>query len=363
MKNLKPAKGRPLIVRDGAAEIKIYLTPTDTGIDNFTLYYSFGGKAVRRRFKDLDRAITEASETVKDLGRRAALADISSAEIERMVAAKNRVFKETGKNLGEATSDYCRAVKILGKDDNLVEAVRFYVKRLQKINRHVLVKDVFNEFIDAKIQGSLSERYILDLKKRLRKLVEYFDTYIENITTDDLNKFLNSLKLGPRNKNNYVGVFRTFFQFAIDRNYLPSDWNELRGVEKSKVVVDDIEIFTPYEMELLLNHCHDYQLPFLALGAFAGIRTAELFRMDWTMINWPSKTISIPKSIAKLAQRRIIPMHENLVQWLIPHRLPSGSIVKYKALKNGIASLCNQLSQTKGINLKWRHNGLRHSYI
>ena len=41
----------------------------------------------------------------------------------------------------------------------------------------------------------------------------------------------------------------------------------------------EIEIFTPGEMKEILAHADDRLIPFLTLGAFAGIRHAEIKRL------------------------------------------------------------------------------------
>ena len=69
------------------------------------------------------------------------------------------------------------------------------------------------------------------------------------------------------------------FSFAKSQRYLPADWNEMESIPLWKMKDEQIEIFTPEEMTLLL--AQDNIVPFLAIGAFAGLRSAEFERLDW----------------------------------------------------------------------------------
>src|SRR5208337_4928637 len=59
-------------------------------------------------------------------------------------------------------------------------------------------------------------------------------------------------------------------------------------------------------------------LPALAIGAFAGLRSAELERLEWSDVDLVGKYIELRASKAKTASRRIVPIADNLAQWLAP---------------------------------------------
>jgi integrase len=52
-----------------------------------------------------------------------------------------------------------------------------------------------------------------------------------------------------------------------------------------KETKSDVSIFTPENIACLLKKADATLQPFLALGAFAGLRTAELQRLDWNEID------------------------------------------------------------------------------
>ncbi len=66
------------------------------------------------------------------------------------------------------------------------------------------------------------------------------------------------------------------------------------------------------------QHYPDY-LPSLAIGAFAGLRSAEIERLGWQDIDFASRHIVVSASNAKTASRRIVPLCDNLAEWLRPY--------------------------------------------
>jgi len=109
-------------------------------------------------------------------------------------------------------------------------------------------------------------------------------------------------------------------------------------------------------MEQLLRAAPARLLPVLAIGGFAGLRAAEIERLDWGAVNLERRIIELRAGQAKTASRRIVPISDNLAAWLSP--LPrEGRVVPEKVVFVKITKLAKEL----GIN--WPHNALRHSYI
>ena len=116
---------------------------------------------------------------------------------------------------------------------------------------------------------------------------------------------------------------------------------------------------TPEEMLKLLLASHARMLPMVAIGAFSGVRSAEIGRLGWDNIKWDRNFIEIAGRKAKTAARRIVPLSENLKNWLAPWRQETGKIV---SLSDPSGSL-NDIAIKAGIPGGWRQNGLRHSFV
>ena len=65
----------------------------------------------------------------------------------------------------------------------------------------------------------------------------------------------------------------------------------------------------------------------LAIGAFAGVREAQIKRLNWSEVDQKRGHIEIKSSKAKSARRRIIEMQPNLREWLRPYAELTGSVV------------------------------------
>jgi len=136
----------------------------------------------------------------------------------------------------------------------------------------------------------------------------------------------------------------------------------------------EIEIFTPKEMEKLLSAAqfnpNNLQpgfnlryatgsglVPFLVMGGFAGLRTAEIERQLWEDINLERGFIRVTAAKGNTAQKRLVPISTNLKQWLAVHRRESGPVCEIVRTADAIHRLAERAK------VEWKHNALRHSFI
>jgi integrase len=119
---------------------------------------------------------------------------------------------------------------------------------------------------------------------------------------------------------------------------------------------DDVAIFTPGEMTRLLPAAPLHLIPILAIGAFTGIRMAELNRLEWSAVDLECGLIELRAGQAKTASRRVIPLPDNLRAWIAP--LPrKGRVVHTPQLHREVTALA------RALGLDWPRNVLRHSFI
>src|SRR6266576_6104268 len=109
----------------------------------------------------------------------------------------------------------------------------------------------------------------------------------------------------------------------------------------------EIEIFTPSELAEILTCAGDRLIPFFALGAFAGIRHAEIQRLDWRDIHFDARIVEIRAKKAKTASRRTVPLLDNLRAWLLPHRQPGGSVCVYRNMASEINRLVRDINKER----------------
>src|SRR5439155_9123955 len=123
---------------------------------------------------------------------------------------------------------------------------------------------------------------------------------------------------------NFRRVLHLLFKFAVARGYAVD--NPLEGVERVKVRNGEVAIFTPAEIARLLAAASPDFVSSLAIGAFAGLRSAEIERLEWNEIHLAEKFIVVGASKAKTAGRRIVPIHDNLAAWLAPYAERQGRV-------------------------------------
>jgi integrase len=88
------------------------------------------------------------------------------------------------------------------------------------------------------------------------------------------------------------------------------------------------------------------------------LRSAEIERLEWSDIHIVERFIVVGASKAKTAGRRIVPVSDNLVEWLQPYAQQQGNV--WQAAHDKFYEA--QQDTAKAAGLKWKSNALRHSY-
>ena len=117
------------------------------------------------------------------------------------------------------------------------------------------------------------------------------------------------------------------------------------------------------EFKAILAAADEEVLPALAIGGFAGLRTAEIARLDWRDIDLAQGHIVIEARNAKTGARRIVPMAENLKEWLKPYVRPFGPVNPASNDQYGNALGDRFERAASRAKVKWKRNPLRHSFI
>lgn len=87
-------------------------------------------------------------------------------------------------------------------------------------------------------------------------------------------------------RNGMLICIKVLFSHARARNCLPAEqMTAAEQLKKVKIKNDDVAVFTPAEMRTILHAAPMHLVPILALGAFTGIRMAELNRLDWSAVD------------------------------------------------------------------------------
>ena len=348
----------PKSVQPGRAIVKVYQRKTPAG--NFAFMVANYADGERRRFDSYANeadAIAAATKLAQRLDSRDYVAaSMTRTEAIEFANAQARL-KTFGVTVDAATSAVAECLKTVGDLANLHAAVKFYRQRHRQVAKKS-VPDLVAEFLALKESRGASPRYMADLRWRLEKFSDDCTKETANVTTQDVQEWLDGQKLAAQHYRNFRTVLNTLFEHARARSYCFD--NPIEDVEKIKVPNGgSIAIFTPVEIGKLLGAASPDFLPSVALGAFAGLRTAEVERIEWRDIDLAGGFIHIGSDKAKTRSRRLVPIHPNLAQWLAPYAKRNGRV--WPGTSNDLQHTRAALVKASGV--AWKDNGLRHSFI
>jgi integrase len=257
-------------------------------------------------------------------------------------------------------SDFIAAKRKLGEYGKVItNAVEYFVDHLERVRRcGITVAELANEVVELKRKAGRSAKYIRDLKQKLARFCQDFGKMpVAAITVEEIDKWLSDLNYAPKSRAQYRANIGVLFSHAERREMI--DKNPVPRTEKPKLIDASPEIFTPDELRSLLETASREApdvVPMLAIGAFAGLREAEIQRLDCSEVDLARGHIEVKAAKAKSARRRIVPIQPNLAAWLQPYSGMRGRLVPAGARRK-LARVRKAAKLTR-----WPNNGLRHSF-
>ena len=344
----------------GPTKVRIYTINRKDGYDQFTLAWKEGGSRRTRCFSCMDEAKMVGQQvTVRLINGFTDTCEATRRDLD-ILRHCERIATEFGVTLAAAIEEWASARRTAGNVP-LSDAVRFYAA-----NRADLFPTRSNVQAAAEFSVSLKRKGVSDIYVRnatasLKRFTDAVSGNIADVTVTDITRFLDGLKkLGPVSKNGIRRNIVTLFVFAKKQGYLhPDRKTAAEQTESFKEPETEIKIFTPEEMQSLLLTAHARILPLIAIGGFAGIRSAEVARLEWQDIKWDRGHIEIAGKKAKTAARRLVPLSDNLKAWLAPWRNETGPILTITDASGALGDTAVKAKIPGG----WRQNALRHSFI
>ena len=240
----------------------------------------------------------------------------------------------------------------------IAEATAFYLAHLEALSSSITVAELAREYQKSRQRAGLSDVHLIDLKYRLGRFSRDFgEMPVQSLSGAQIENWLHGLALSPKSTNNFRSRLSALFIYAICRHYLSA--NPIDGITPIKDVAKPPEIFTPEELTAVLTHAEPEILPAIVIGAFAGLRTAELLRLDWREVDLSRGFVHVSALNAKSARRRLVPITDNLAEWLRPYAGHAGKM--YGAPLGVYHKQCRALAAHAGLS-HWPKNGLRHSF-
>jgi integrase len=348
------------------SSVTIYFTPNRKGGKEYpahTLIYTAAGKRERKFVTDLEVARKLAKTIAGQLSEGTGHVHTLTPQEVADYSAAIRILRATSSvTLASACQQFVGAVTALGNRGTISDAVSTYLRvATQNTRPTIKVADLVKEFITAKENEGLSDAYLTDVSRRLKAFAGAFHVDVRSVKTADISVWLRSIKATGRNFNNYRNAVCTLFSYARERDYLPrQEKTEAELLGRSKEATSEIGIYSPQKIQTILDAAPKSLSSTIAIGAFAGLRMMEIFRLKWQQIHIGKEHIEVLAKNAKTAQRRLVPISSNLAAWLEMQEHREGRVTpNYQNLTN-LSRAVSQACEKAGVEMV--PNGLRHSF-
>ena len=336
---------------------------------SYTLAYNLLGKLKRETFSDLEKAESAGEDAIRRIagGEQAVL---RLANRDRDIYQRSvDVLAPFNIELDVAASECAEVRAILNGSGTPVEAARFFVK--------LHAKELPRITVPAAVEKCLAQcRADGKSKVRMHQLEHYLNAFatdmnveVSEVTPGLVSRYLTSMTASERTKKNCRDVLGFFGRWCVLHGYLERGTDLVEGVQKYSMKPGEIHIFTPVEISKLIEHADNRLLPYIVIGAFAGLRGAEIQRLDWSEIDLVDGFIEVTAEKAKTDTRRLVPIKGNLKSWLLPRAKKSGPVCAFGNVVNQLMKLVTATNKAMPKDtpnkdkMKWKKNALRHSYI
>jgi integrase len=237
---------------------------------------------------------------------------------------------------------------------SITNAVDHYLAHLAQVQRTCTVDELSAEYQAVKKTDGAKSSYRLDMRYRLSHFAADFgQRKVADISGREIGEWLRGLNQAAQSRNNYRTVLRAVFDFALLQGYATG--NPFDKIKPVKVERGPPPILTPAQMRAILEKSPRDYVAFFAVGAFAGLRTSELLRLDWSEVDLGRRLVKV--STESKTGRRNVKISDNLAAWLAPLAQPSGRIITSRNCR-----FARAFAVTAAGLAEWPDNGLRHSY-
>lgn len=308
-----------------------------------------GGKRSRKFFrfdeaKERDQHIADETDRIMKVAKsdRALVMDES---LLTDAAAAHKKLESYGKKLGEA--------------------VAFFIEHLEAMAKHdaTTLSTVVKRFLNEKEREGLSDVHLADLKNRIARFeLTFGENPIGGITRNEIADWLSNLPLAMQSKINFRRVLGNLFSYAVLAGNIKV--NPVLAIKPPKSRRKKAVILTPEEVEKLLNASTAETLPAFVLMTFCGIRNRELFRLDWSSVDWEDSTIEITAEEGKSElHARHVTIPANALEWLLPYAKKRGKIANFKDFDEYSRRLQDVRALAGWAVGDWPANALRKTFI
>lgn len=357
----------PVKITVGNVTVKVYRVAhprAKTGFEYVVAWHSAEGRR-RQSFADERVAMTEARTRADQLNSgRVLVAEMSAGERDNWAAA---VALAGQVPLLTAVREWAQARDLTG--GQVVAAAQAWAARngamsgeritvRQAIDLYIRSRRADGIKVAAGIERTFAPKRGPAVQRSFAAVLGHL--ILPEVTPNQLARWLEG-QPSAVTRNTHRKRVVTFFRWCRKRGYLPLD--VLTAAERTDAAqeADDgvIGIISPQDLQrafaLVADRQPDY-LPALALAAFCGLRRGEVHGQRWEDMNFARGTLRVTKAKPKTPARRLVPLTDAALAWLLPRRKARGAVCNNLALDR-VRDIC----RTAGVDLA--DNGFRHTWI
>jgi integrase len=263
-------------------------------------------------------------------------------------------------------AEFSKQLQPFGK--TIADAVAHYLDFLrskQATEDSPMVTETLARWIaykEAGTDGALRPRSLETLRYWSKQLAKLFpDQRLKHLTYELVRQTKDELKdaegkpASVHQRKHFVGHLGQFLNWCIQQGL--TDTNPTVRI-KVKTPIPEAEFLTLPQCQRLLSTLNlpDFKpmVGFVSIGIFAGIRVAEIARLQWTDINLDQMQISVVRKSAKTKRGRSIPIAPVLKSWL----------ANLDQTQPFIGTPPRRLMERfkRELGFPWSHNVMRHTF-
>lgn len=255
--------------------------------------------------------------------------------------------------------DAAKALETLRPHDiTLTKAADYYFQHVLAYRNAPLVPEVVARLIADTEKNDRRDRTVAELRSRLTIFANDFeDRRLSEVTVEEIEAWTNEEDWSARTRINYLTKISQLFNYALRHRWV--DANIVDRIERPTAEDKEPGILPVDQVATLLQHAGRHGLlAYVAIGLFAGLRSAELLRIQWSAVNIAEKSIVVGAQIAKKRSRRVVEICPALEAFLTAAGgTGTGMLVDGNSFRENL----DALRKAAGLE-EWPHNGLRHSF-
>ncbi len=355
-------------------------TPNGNGSErktypSFQVVYYEGTQRVFRRRNTLAKAKALAKELAGQLASDGVRSQFLTEQDRRIYVLAQKAVQPIGVEIDQACRHYAE-LRNRVKGATLDEAVEFHNTFGQRVRHGATTEEVYKEYLQHLEKRGAGDYHVRDVEKIVGKFVSTFPGAIARIDTPDIDSFLSGLGGQARNKNNWRNGIIAFFNFARKKNFLPKSLEHAAAATSeysaprqkiiteadATAVLQRNDIYTPEEMRRILAATSSTLRLTIEIKAFSGVRTEEIVRLWWVMIDEKDKCIRVPDAVGKIDARLVLIL-PNLSRHLanFPAEMKHDRVATNWGTANSLWKAWEREITNAGV--PYRRNAFRNSYI